>query len=493
MLRQPILTLATKAKIAPDTTKEIAPPFNPYGLTDDLAEFIGSCRIRSGAGFVLFKPYDYQKELLEIINTHSGIIIIKDRQLGITEILAARSLYRALVDPAYTGAFVSIGQDKSSDIRERAKGMPTISQLEWEKNSGKALKPVGGGSILFLPSTDNAARGLPSVTELVFDEAGFPRNFTELYGAGTAAQEMVPQEIRKTIICTTIPEDGEANAVWGMFAADNDRSALEALRQARVGDSNCNIPGMVWWTDANGWAKVVIGHKVHPKYGKDPSYIDSVIERRKIPRAIAEREHNLGIEQAGSSLFNSKAIEQAGIGSWSDYVAGRKYMATVDPNFGGHDRFVCLILDITEPSQTSIVAEYALSDKSVEYSESKTLELCDRYRVVACAIESNSGGKIVIENLARRKPSLELRLTNTTHQSKITNTDRVALAVEQLQLIYPKDWQGIPEMRSFSARSREAIAGEYDDRVMALAAGFAHLEELRNIRIGELKKGAVRR
>lgn len=491
LLRKPPLKLSNRATLA---SLQLEPDKNPYGIPVDGADFIPTCRIRSGANFQQFQLYNYQAKLLEIIDSHVGTILVKDRQTGCSELLAARALHKALLDPAYVGAFVSIGQDKSSDIRERCKGMPMIEGLAWDKNSGKALEATGCGKLIFLPSTANALRGLPSVTEIVFDESGFIPGMEELYSAGTAAQEMVEDDVKKTILCSTIPPEGTAHPFWAMFASNNSTSALGALKQAREQGTNCDIPGMVWWTDDEGWAKVIISSSAHPKYGQmsPEDYIQGVMDRRKIPRVIALREHALGIEQAGSGLFNDTAIEAQGVGAWGGPVPGRRYMAMVDPNFGGSDNFVALILDITDPT-AQLVAEYAEADKSTEYSEGKTLELCDKYGVMAIAIESNSGGKIVVEDIQRKRPNLNVLLTLTSRSSKKTNTDRVALAVEQGQLIYPPDWQGKQEMRSFSAKDREASAGEKDDRVMALAAGFAHIDEVREIRGAEIGVGKVRR
>ncbi len=469
MRNLPVVCKTPKSKVI----NPVEGQYNCYDVDVDALSFLASCRIRSGVGFTRFKCWPYQAKLLEIIDSHSGCIIIKDRQLGITELLAARALHQMFLNPAYSGALISISQQKTSEVRDRMKGMPTVKGFEWEKNSWTAIKLIDGGTFSLLPSTDNAARGLPSVAELYFDEAGFPANFSELYGAGTAAQEMVPAEFRKTIICTTIPPDGTSNAVWQMFSRDNDCSALDALKQAREGGGE--IPGLIWWIDRNGWAKVVISHKAHPVYGAQPDYIDRVIERRKIPRSIAEREHNLGIEQASSSLFNEMAIEAAQTSSWQGHRMGRNYFAMVDPNFGGSDNFVMLIFDITEDCN-QLVAEFAECDRSIEYSVGQCLKLLDFYRINLMAIESNSGGKIVWEDLQRKRPDLETVLTLTTHQSKKLNTDRIALALELREIGYPKSWAGMAELRAFSALEREATAGEKDDRVMAMAAGWAHIE-----------------
>jgi hypothetical protein len=471
------LVYATKkAKEESKARQNIEPILNPYNISKDFGEFLSTCRIRSGVSIVPFKAYDYQLELNRVIDGHPGVMIIKDRQLGITELLGGRMLFKMLHNPAFLTALISISQDKASEVSGRVKEMASALGIEWEKASSKKLKPVGCGESQYLPSTDNAARSLPSITEFNVDEAGFIDTFEELYGAGTSAQEMVPEEHRKTILNTTVPPSGTLSEFWGMFDdANGDIDAIEMVRKAREGETTCNIPGMVWWTDSNGWAKVVLSHRVQAKYNY-PGYLEDVCKRRKIPMTIAQREHNLGIETAEGSLFNSEAIARQAIGQWSEPVAGNHYIAMTDPNFGGSDNWVTLIFDVTA-SPYSLVAEFVESERGTEYCRSKSLELSDRYDVLFHAIESNSGGAVLSENMIVQRPGLKVLLTNTSRTSKIVNTDRIAFALEQGEFIYPADWQGINEFKRFSLKDRAATGASKDDRVMALAAGWAWIEE----------------
>lgn len=451
---------------------------NPYGVPEDFEEFAATCRIRSGVEIVPFRIYAYQKLLHQIMSTHQATMIVKDRQLGITETFGAWLLHEMLKNAAFLCAVFSINQAKSSEVSKRISAMTAGMDISWQRKSFTILKPLNCGEAQCLPSTDNAGRSLPSVAVEVFDEAGFIDGFTELYGNATSAQEMIDPKDRRTVINTTMPETGELHEVWTMFDSENgDISAHDMLKVAREGGTNCGIPGMCWWVDGNGWAKVVLSHKAHPKYGKDPDYLVNVQKRRKIPWVTVQREHNLGIETAQGSLFSSGAIAKQSIGAWAEYNPSRHYIACTDPNFGGSDNWVTQIWDVTELPY-ALVAEYAESDRTTEYSRAKALELSDQYNVVYHAVESNSGGKIVVENMIRDRPSLNILLTLTTNASKKVNTDRIALGIEQGEFIFPADWGGIIEMKRFSQAAREATGGEKDDRVMAFAAGMAHLDQI---------------
>lgn len=476
-MRYPTQFVNTLEKLNKSKKVEVAAEKqNPYGIPSTIDEFLKLCRIRSGINIVPFKIYPYQSKLNEIIDTHQGTMILKDRQLGITEYLGGRILFKALHNPAYFGAVISINQDKASEVGKRVKKMPATLPLAWEYASNTILKPKGAGEAQFLPSTENAIRSLPSVTELVFDEAGFIPKFAELYGAGTSAQEMVPASHRKTILNTTVPVDGTLSEFWGMFAADNGSvDAEEMVRQAREAKTNCDIPGMIFWTDENGWAKVILSHTVQDKYNY-PDYLTDVCKRRKIPLSIAQREHNLGIETAQGCLFNSGAISLQATGGWSAPLPTNRYFVMIDPNFGGADNWVTLVFDITAGCIPSLVAEYAESGRSTDYSIKQTLKLIDDYNSVLTAVESNSGGKVIAERLVIERPDKRFEVTMTTKASKIVNTDRIAIALEQGEVIYPPGWLGMKEMQRFSLAEREATGGEKDDRIMAWAAGWAWLD-----------------
>jgi hypothetical protein len=88
------------------------------------------------------------------------------------------------------------------------------------------------------------------------------------------------------------------------------------------------------------------------------------------------------------------------------------------------------------------------------------------------AVETNSGGAIVRENLCKIRPQFRIEGFTTTRASKMVGTDRVAIRLEQRKLIYPPEWKGIEELSNFSAANREAVYG-HDDRVMALTIAEA--------------------
>lgn len=409
--------------------------------------------------------------------------VCKDRQLGLTELLICWMLYRSTGNPAYAGAVFSITEKDAHKVSKRIERMPSqIPDFAWEIDNIGVRKAIGGGELNFRPSTSNATRGLESVWDLFFDESGFIPIIDEMYAASTPSQEMVGEDAR-TFIVSTIPPEGRNCWYWerGEDGNPSDIDIEQMLQVARSGEffnrtrvDIAPIPGFCAWEDDGGWVKVIIGHKAHPIYGSNPNYVEEKRIKKKITQAEAEREHNLGLPKDGGSLFNLEAIARNKVGSWQEPRANHFYLLCIDPNFGGSDPFVAQVWDITSIPY-SLVAQYRESDRSTAYSRGRVRELGDRYAPVLVAIESNSGGTTIAENLMSDRPDWRIELVKTTASSKKVNTDRIALALEQDEVIYPDDWHGIREMQRFSATRREGM-NETDDCIMSWAAGWAWLD-----------------
>lgn len=185
-------------------------------------------------------------------------------------------------------------------------------------------------------------------------------------------------------------------------------------------------------------------------------------------------------------LFNLDYAKSRAIGVWSEPRSQHRYLVGIDPNFGGDDFFVCLVWDITKKPY-ELVAQYRKKGMSSDYNERESIVLLKKYKPVICAIENNSGGAIIAENLIKQMSSQRFETVTTSGKSKIINTDRLVSAIEHAEIIYPATWEFISEWvdhtgkpqpseaSQFDRKSREAIAG-HDDTIMAWAAAFAWLD-----------------
>ena len=446
---------------------------NLYNVPEDFQEFARLCRIRSGKKIVPFELYDYQVELAKLLDNYRGIIVFKTRQLGATETLACKFLHKAILNPAYVAGILSMGQEESSNVARRIRKMPAaIPNFQFATNNLKDLELKGGGRVVFRPSTDNAIRSLESVSDLLFDESAFVDNAEEIYSSAVPAQEMVGADAR-TAIVSTMSQTGKLSWFWKMFASNN--GAIDAERVCARVRENLDEPYQ-FWVDDTGWAKAVLHWKSHPIYSQIPNYLEKTKEEKKLTEDKVQREYNLGIPASGASLFQSDLVDRFAIGDWLAPRIDRVYLAGIDPNFGGTDYFCMLIWDVTE-APYQLVCQYRDNRHSNSYHQEKVLRLLDMYQPVITAIESNSGGAVILEDLIVARSSLRFEKVNTSAVSKRVNTDRLAIALEGGTVCYPSDWEGIEEMKNFSTKDRKAVAG-HDDCVMAWAAAWVWIGEL---------------
>lgn len=453
-------------------------------VPSDFKEFAKLCRIRSAGSIVAFNLWDWQIELSEVADKCRGLIVLKSRQMGLTEFFATKMLHRCCLSSAYVGVCLSMGGSQTSAIAKRIRRMPSqIPNFKFETNAVRQLEVQGGGSLSFLPSTPNSARSLESVCDLLIDEAGFIKNPQELYSSAMPSQEMLGENARTWII-STVPIEGKLSWYWSMFDSSNSGVDIDRnIALAREG-----VKPFQWWIDDNGWAKVIVHWRCHPIYSKVPDYLAKTKKEKKLTEEKLLREYDLALPDSGGSLFKINLIPLLATGNWEEFNPGSRYLAGIDPNFGSDDYFCLQVWDITKRPY-KLVKQYRRNQSSNTYNLMMSVAILKQYNPTITAVEDNSGGAVILENLMSRCPNLRIEKVTTTGKSKIINTDRVAYLLENQEIIYPSDWEGCSdhedesgnslkgEFYQFSASERKALKG-HDDTIMSAATAFAWLEEV---------------
>lgn len=470
------------------TQSDLTYNYNPYHLPESFKEFARSCQIRSGLDFIPFELFDYQVDVSDLFDQCRGLAILKTRQVGASELMAAKMLHRSLLNPAYLGVAFSLGQQESSKLSDRVGMMPNgVRDFKWAVDSKTARKSERGGELLFRPSTPNSARSLASVTDLFFDECGFPAEIEEMYGNATPAQSMVGAKAKR-ILATTIPPEGMSCWFGRTFWRGLDIDLEEEIERVQDGRGR-HDRGFSYWIDNKGWARILLHWQSHPIYSAVPRYLENIRESEQITEDQLQREHNLGLPKDGASLFNHEAILAAATGEWTAPQRKHFYLATIDPNQGGNDDWDFQVWDITD-HPLKLVAQWHESNRLPSYCRAECLKFLDEYdrigKVVMLVVEKNNGGLSQAENFIEARPNLRVEVVNTSATSKVVNTDRITLALGDGDVVYPPDWHGIPQLKKFSRVLRVAIDGEKDDAVMSWAVGFGMLgeaiEELKTLR-----------
>lgn len=441
---------------------------------DRWPEFARRTWIRTTGTVARFEPYDFQAELVRSINAYPNTIVNKSRQMGISETVASYLLCRAMTERGFAAVVFSKTQTDSSELGRRVRAMANSLEGETVRyltDSNTQIAIEGRGTLYFLPATAKAARGIPSGSVLWLDEAAFLEGAAEIYRGALPILSMVGAAAK--VIITSTP-DTELDffgrlwhqgipADWYDFVRRQDITGLNALLRA--------IP--------DDWNRVAIHHSQHPVYSADPQWADKTRESRRMTMQAWRSEYELCFGSTDTQVFPSDLIRRGARGHWTECGSvGRNYVIGIDPNAGGNDYFVAVVLDITK-RPFEVVAMYRENGKSTEYSLKHVKNLIEDYLPARVIVEKQAMGAVIAEALQNVLPEYVIEVFSTTRPSKVVATDRILFLLEHDDLIFP---EGIivEELRAFQQKEtgvREAAAGAHDDTVMALAFACSLIED----------------
>lgn len=428
-------------------------------------DFAPLTRIRSGIGFQPFTPYKYQADLVTNITDNFGTVILKSRQLGISETLINWIIFRCLETPGCTAVFFSMTQGATAAMAKRARLMiesiPKYAQLTTDNL--QVLSFSNGSTIHFRNSSINGSRGLESVSIGVFDEAAFIPNIEEIYKAFMPSTSMVGDKAR--IILNSTP-DSESGFYYQKLVSKNTFNIHDALDGIREGEVKHQFS-----VDGNGWLKALLHWKHHPVYGSNANYLEDTANRFQYSKETIQREYELSFAASEMNVFSAELIRNSfTVELTRKKVDGKTYYATVDPAHLGKDYYTCLVFEEVDSltQQCQLVDYYRTRGKSMEANIFKTHELLEKYNVSLTLVEDNGMGSTFLETLNRHL-RLKFEGIKTTRESKAANIQRVIRVLEEGKLLMPKENKFVDEFLAFSkiGDRLEASTGNHDDLVMA--------------------------
>ncbi|MGC8710971.1 MAG: hypothetical protein ACP5RH_01130 [Leptodesmis sp.] len=485
--KSPLAYAADKAKQRLQELSQIANSRHRVDprIPTEWEEFAALTLIQTGGTIAPFIPYDFQIKLIRQIEANQNIVICKSRQMGVSETICSWLLMRALTEPGFSAVIFSKTQDDSSQLGQRIRDMALslgnlCPKLQTESQTKLAFK--GLGRLYFMPVTARAARGMPSVSVVLFDEAGFIDGIDSVYQAAVPTLSMLGNRGKVIFVSTPNGRNGlfYRLLISGPGEAKRLLDECKAIVGGDVADCDRVRNHMRMWSFRK-WTKVLLHWRCHPIYGTDPDWAEKTRIERQLTEAQWDQEYELDFLDELRAVFNLDLVEKCAIGQWKPPVPGHRYIAGIDPNFGGGDFFTAGVIDIsTKPYE--LVAEYHENRRGKDYNIAQAVALMSPYRPLCISVESNSGGVLYVEEISKLKPGWKVEPVCTTNLSKLTNTDRIVLLMERDQFIYPADSAFAQEAPFFietmqgSTRYRGAESGKHDDGVMAVAVAFASLD-----------------
>jgi hypothetical protein len=228
------------------------------------------------------------------------------------------------------------------------------------------------------------------------------------------------------------------------------------------------------------WHRFVVHYSMHPIYNADPDWAERTKKANKYTEADWRAEFELEFGVSGSQIYPTALVKQAEKGEFIECgLVRRTYVLGVDPNGGGSDYFVGMMVDITKPPY-SVAAIYRENGRSTKYSLAHIKKLCDLFLPERLIVEQQAMGSVIAEVMTEIMPQYQIEPFNTSRPSKNIATDRVLYLLEQGHLTFPKGCIG-QELRAFQrldTGERKAAPGFNDDCVMALAFACSAIPEI---------------
>ena len=437
-------------------------------LPDNWEDFARLCKIRSGNKVINFEPYEYQTILSNLIDSHYGTVVAKTRQLGVTETVASKFLFKACRNVGYVAVVLSKSQVDSSNIARRIRGMGDSLKahgVQFATDSLLQLEIKNGGRILFRPSTANGVRGLESVSDILFDECAFVDVIDRIYTSALPSTELLGDEARIILLSTP---GGKSGFFWDKLASNNGNVDVESIcSKIKLGES----PSTVWWTDTAKWCKFITHWKAHPVYSQIPDYLEKLKVQKQLTDSAIAQEYDLSFEESEVNVFNGDLVRVCAVGQYEGYQAGYQYYVGIDTSNQGDDNTVAIVIKVGN-QKISVVNLYQANRKSMDYNIEKISEYLNHYHPVKVGVETTGGtGQVYLEQLSKVYNSTAFIGVKTTGDTKPVMIDRVVLAVEKGSLVLPKESPLYDEMLMFrrSGKKQSAPSGKHDDCVMALS------------------------
>lgn len=432
--------------------------------------------IRSGNKIVRFDPYELQIELSRCIDNNFATIALKTRQLGETQCVVSKFLHKACKNPAYTALVLSKNQDDTRRIAARIGEMVNClipEYLTLENDSKLHLKIKNGGQIFFRNSSPEGARGIDSVSDVLFDEAAFVDNIEPIYTSVLPTTEMVGDEARIIVLSTP---NGRGEWFFEQLSSNNGEiDVLEVCDKIKRKEINPTQ----WWVDSTGWCKFITHWLAHPLYSSKPNYLKDIQEKKRLSPAKVEQEYNLGFTDDEVSVFSAAIIQGCAVGNYeTTRDDSSEYYIGIDVSFGGDDYTVAIVLK-RSIDKIEVVALYRKRRETSDYHIFHLSQLIKKWEPRAIGIEINGGAKVYSEQLSKLHPDIEIVEIRTSEQSKPVMIERLKLALEQEKFLFSNKCPIRDELLTFRRQGKkmQAANGKHDDCVMGGAIGLAAISE----------------
>lgn len=434
-----------------------------------------------GAGRIRWVAWPHLAALAEALPTERRLVILKARQLGLSWLVAAYALWRAMFSPGATVLLLSRGQLEASELLGKVKyvfdNLPDDMRPTATKRNESVLEIGGLSSRIFaLPSTEDAGTGYTATLVVCDEHAKHPyatANYAALEPTVNAGAQFISLSTASGIgsfyhQLYTAAKAGDNGFVWRFLGA-------------------LSRPGrdMAWYAET----KRNYEGAPHLFAGEYPlNDVEAFVLTSGVPVFDL-----LALERLGRGATEPLRRERYPLGSLAVYqeaIPGRRYVCGADVAYGLEtpDAGVAQMIDWQTGQHVASLWGHFPPEELAQ----RTVELCRRYNDAFLGVEANGVGKFAlrrIEDMGYSTPSklfysdwptmAKRNLPPTQPGWSTDSKSRPVLVAELAEAIghsslITQDAETIAEMRTFvfEGGKAEAASGCHDDRVMALGIAW---------------------
>ena len=433
-------------------------------------------------GTIPFELYQFQENTLQSFIENDKNIILKSRQMGISTLVSAYSLWLMLFHSDKAVVVISRTQEATKEIvtkiRFMNENLPSWLRLPLTEDNRLSLRFKNGSSIKAVSSAAGSARGF-ACSLIILDEAAFIPNAEEVWVGANATTSTGG----KAIILST--PNGVGDFFHKMYTDAESKS--------------------------NGFVPISLPWHLHPE--RDQEWRDRKGSEQANPR-MAAQEFDCDFTTTGNTVLSPELLkkykqdvtepiekrwaeESLWIWKYPDYAKGN-YMICADVARGdGSDKSAFHIIDLTTCEQ---VAEFKGIVDTKSYGN-LLVGIANEYNKAILVVENNNIGWATLQQI------IDLEYPNTFYSSndlmyvdveqqmvgKINRMEKNMtpgftltaknrpLIISKMELYFRENSIKINSIRTWEELSvfiwssigkAEAMRGYNDDLVMSLAMGM---------------------
>ena len=447
-------------------------------LPDSWDKFVRLLKIRSGGKVVTFEPYPYQEKIIREYE-RSSTILVKSRQLGLSELTLSYMLFHACRNEGFTVLIVSLTVQDSGILAKRCAYM--LQSLDeyvvLESDSLLYIKIRDGGEIYFRSGRgqSNPGRGIPSISHAMIDEAAVIDNLEEAVNAIIPATSMVGDDARLFIISTPNGRTGYYSERLTQVCP----SAFEICDQIRT---QAIEPFQIRRDEKSKMSVCFVSWREHPVYGKNPNFLEEKSLAMGLTASAVSQEYDLNFSVSEANVFSTDLVYQFKGNVVPEKVAedGSLYYIGIDTASGNGGDFLIAqvfkcVYDTDGRERFEMVQQYRSNKNSMQGYVYDLVELFEAFEPFVVAYESNGTGKLYADELARLYPIPTYHKVVTTRASKEAMIENIKYLVETDRIKLPSEGayskQICKELLNYKLDADGRMSGgkSNDDCVMALA------------------------